>query len=96
MTTITTEHGFKIEFNEQKHVYIHDNQYVVGMSTILGHLASPKLEGWKLNNEIKYIKKEMERQGISIEKIALISGVYIVGSLVLLLVFRNKLQPVKL
>ena len=69
MTTITTEHGFKIEFNEEKHVYIHDNQYVVGMSTILGHLASPKLEGWKLNNEIKYIKKEMERQGISIEKI---------------------------
>ncbi len=35
-------------------------------------------------------------KGISIENIALISGVYIVGSLVLLLFFRNKLQPVKL
>jgi len=34
-------------------------------------------------------------KGISIENIALISGAYIVGSLVLLLIFRNKLEPVK-
>ncbi len=34
-------------------------------------------------------------QGFSIENIALISGAYIVVSLVLLLIFRNKLQPVK-
>ena len=34
-------------------------------------------------------------KGISIENIALISGAYIIGSLVLLLIFRNKLEPVK-
>ena len=39
MTIITTEHGHKIEFNEDKHVYIHNDQYVVGMSTLLGKLA---------------------------------------------------------
>ena len=66
---IVTEHGKTIEFNKEKHVYIHKNQYVVGMSTILGHLASPKLEDWKLYNEINYIKKEMEKHGIPIEKI---------------------------
>ncbi len=35
---IVTEHGYNIEFNSEKHVYIHDNNYVVGMSTILGKL----------------------------------------------------------
>ena len=69
MATITTEHGYKIEFNEEKHVYIHDNNYIVGMSTILGKLASPMLENWKISNQINAIKQEMERQGISIDKI---------------------------
>ena len=69
MTTIKTEHGFKIEFNQEKHVYIHDNNYVVGMSTILGKLASPMLENWKIANQVNAIKQEMERQGISIDKI---------------------------
>ena len=69
MTTITTEHGHKIEFNEEKHVYIHNNEYVVGMSTILGKLASPMLENWKISNQVNAIKQEMERQGISIDKI---------------------------
>ena len=41
MATIITEHGHQIEFNQEKHVYIHNDQYVVGMSTILGKLASP-------------------------------------------------------
>ena len=50
---IVTEHGHQVEFNAEKHVYIHNNNYVVGMSTILGKLASPKLEDWKLSNEIK-------------------------------------------
>ena len=27
MATITTEHGHKIEFNQEKHVYIHNNEY---------------------------------------------------------------------
>ena len=63
MTTITTEHGHKIEFNEDKHVYIHNDQYVVGMSTLLGKLASPMLENWKISNMVNAIKKEMERQG---------------------------------
>jgi len=69
MTTITTEHGHKIEFNEEKHVYIHNNEYVVGMSTILGKLASPQLENWKISNMVNAIKKEMERQEIPLDKI---------------------------
>ena len=69
MTTIKTEHGHKIEFNQEKHVYIHNNEYVVGMSTILGKLASPMLENWKIANQVNAIKQEMERQGISIDKI---------------------------
>ena len=69
MALVTTEHGFKIEFNQEKHVYIHNDQYVVGMSTILGKLASPMLENWKIANQVKAIKEEMERQGISIDKI---------------------------
>ena len=35
-------------------------------------------------------------QGFSIENIALISGIYIVTSLALLLIFRNNIEPVKL
>ena len=66
---IVTEHGHKVEFNQEKHVYIHKNEYVVGMSTILGKLASPMLENWKIANQVNAIKKEMERQGISIDKI---------------------------
>ena len=69
MTTITTEHGHKIEFNEEKHVYIHNNEYVVGMSTILGKLASPQLENWKISNMVNAIKLEMERQEIPLDKI---------------------------
>ena len=69
MTTITTEHGHKIEFNQEKHVYIHNNEYVVGMSTLLGKLASPMLENWKISNMVNAIKKEMERQEIPIDKI---------------------------
>ena len=58
MTIITTEHGHKIEFNEDKHVYIHNDQYVVGMSTLLGKLASPMLENWKISNMVNAIKKK--------------------------------------
>ena len=66
---IVTEHGKTIEFNKEKHVYIHNNQYIVGMSTILGKLASPMLENWKIANQVNAIKKEMERHGIPIDKI---------------------------
>ena len=66
---IVTEQGKKVEFNQEKHVYIHNNEYVVGMSTILGKLASPMLENWKINNMVNAIKKEMERQEIPIDKI---------------------------
>ena len=69
MTIITTEHGHQIEFNEEKHVYIHNNDYVVGMSTLLGKLASPQLENWKISNMVNAIKKEMERQEIPLDKI---------------------------
>ena len=69
MTTITTEHGHKIEFNQEKHVYIHNDQYVVGMSTLLGKLASPMLENWKISNMVNAIKTEMQRQEIPIDKI---------------------------
>ena len=54
---IVTEHGHKVEFNKEKHVYIHQNEYVVGMSTILEKLASPALENWKIVNQVNYIKK---------------------------------------
>ena len=64
-----TEHGHTIEFNEEKHVYIHNNEYVVGMSTLLGKLASPQLENWKISNMVNAIKKEMERQEIPLDKI---------------------------
>ena len=63
------EHGHTITFNQEKHVYIHNNEYVVGMSTILGKLASPMLENWKINNQINAIKLEMEKQGIALDKI---------------------------
>ena len=66
---IVTEHGHQVEFNAEKHVYIHNNNYVVGMSTILGKLASPMLENWKIANQVNAIKKEMERHGIPIDKI---------------------------
>src|SRR5210317_1395309 len=69
MTTITTEHGHQIEFNEEKHVYIHNNEYVVGMSTILGKLASPQLENWKISNMVNAIKQEMQKQEIPLDKI---------------------------
>ena len=63
------EHGHTITFNQEKHVYIHNNEYVVGMSTILGKLASPMLENWKINNQVNAIKLEMEKQGIALDKI---------------------------
>ena len=66
---ITTEHGHQVEFNEEKHVYIHNNEYVVGMSTLLGKLASPMLENWKISNIVNAIKQEMERQEIPLDKI---------------------------
>jgi hypothetical protein len=66
---IVTEQGKTIEFNKEKHVYIHNNQYIVGMSTILGKLASPMLENWKIANQVNAIKKEMERHNIPIDKI---------------------------
>ena len=50
--------GHKVEFNQEKHVYIHKNEYVVGMSTILGKLASPMLENWKIANQVNAIKKK--------------------------------------
>ena len=56
---IVTEHGHKVEFNQEKHVYIHQNEYVVGMSTILGKLASHMLENCKIANQLNDIKKEM-------------------------------------
>ena len=64
-----TEHGHTIEFNEEKHVYIHNNEYVVGMSTLLGKLASPMLENWKISQQVNAIKTEMEREGIPIDQI---------------------------
>ena len=48
--TVKLENGHTITFDEDKHVYIHNNEYVVGMSTLLGKLASPALEAWKVNS----------------------------------------------
>ena len=55
---IVTEHGHKVEFDKEKHVYIHENQYMVGMSTLIGKLASPALENWKIANQVNAIKKK--------------------------------------
>ena len=69
MTTIKLEHGHTITFNSESHKYIKDNEYIVGMSTILSKLASPMLENWKINNMVNAIKKEMERNEIPLDKI---------------------------
>ena len=70
MTKAThTEHGHRIYFDEDKHVYVKDGEYVVGMSTLLGKLASPALEAWKVNSQVNAIKSEMEKQGIPLDKI---------------------------
>ena len=50
--TVKLENGHTITFDEDKHVYIHNNEYVVGMSTLLGKLASPALEAWKVNTQV--------------------------------------------
>ena len=60
------EHGHTIEFNEEKHVYIHNNEYVVGMSTLLGKLASPMLENWKISQQVNAIKTEIDILAIGI------------------------------
>tara|TARA_R100001079_G_scaffold110900_1_gene88264 strand:+ start:873 stop:1640 length:768 start_codon:yes stop_codon:yes gene_type:complete len=67
--TVKLENGHTIIFDEDKHVYIHNNEYVVGMSTLLNKLASPALEAWKVNSQVNAIKKEMELQGIPLDKI---------------------------
>ena len=64
-----TEHGHTILFDNDKHVYIKDGEYIVGMSTLLNKLASPALEAWKVNTQVNAIKKEMEKQGIPLDKI---------------------------
>ena len=61
MTIVNTEHGHTVEFNQEKHVYIHNNEYIVGTSTILGKLASPMLENWKINNQVNALKDEMDK-----------------------------------
>ena len=67
--TVKLENGHTIIFDEDKDVYIHNNEYVVGMSTLLNKLASPALEAWKVNSQVNAIKKEMELQGIPLDKI---------------------------
>jgi len=67
--TVKLENGHTITFDENKHVYIHNDEYVVGMSTLLGKLASPALEAWKVNSQVSAIKSEMEKQDIPLDKI---------------------------
>ena len=67
--TVKTEHGHTVIFDDDKHVYVKNGEYVVGMSTLLGKLASPALEAWKVNSQVNAIKKEMEKQGIPLDKI---------------------------
>ena len=67
--TVKTEHGHTVIFDDDKHVYVKDGEYVVGMSTLLGKLASPALEAWKVNSQVNAIKVEMEKQGIPLDKI---------------------------
>ena len=67
--TVKTEHGHTVIFDDDKHVYVKNGEYVVGMSTLLNKLASPALEAWKVNSQVNAIKKEMEKQGIPLDKI---------------------------
>jgi|TARA_Y100000389_G_scaffold55918_1_gene51829 hypothetical protein len=67
--TVKLEHGHTVTFDDNKHVYIHNGEYVVGMSTLLGKLASPALEAWKVNTQVSSIKQEMEKQGIALDTI---------------------------
>jgi len=66
---VKLENGHTITFDHDKHVYIHNNEYVVGMSTLLSKLASPALENWKISSQVNAIKTEMEKQSIPLDKI---------------------------
>ena len=66
------EHNVTITFDSNAHRYIKDQQYVVGMSSILKYLSAPALEGWKLATRTNKIKQQMQNENIPpdvIEKI---------------------------
>ena len=82
-----------------------------GLANVLGSSTWAEIYGVKFIGSIKALTTSLMvfstafgtalfgiliDQGFSIEGIALIGATYIVGSLVLLLIFRKKLEPVKL
>ena len=82
-----------------------------GLANVLGSSTWAEIYGVKFIGSIKALTTAfmvfstafgtavfglMIDQGFSIENIAFISGIYIVISLALLLIIRNKLEPIKL
>ena len=60
----TLEHGHKIIFDPDSHRYVKDNQYIIGMSSVLGYLSAPALENWKRAQLTNAVKESMEQEEI--------------------------------
>ncbi len=58
------EHGHKLIFDPDAHRYIKDNQYIVGMSSILKYLSAPQLENWKKAQLMNAVKFALENADI--------------------------------
>ena len=58
------EHGHKIIFDPDAHRYIKDNQYIVGMSSVLKYLSAPQLENWKKAQLMNAVKVALENADI--------------------------------
>ena len=58
------EHGHKIIFDPDAHRYIKDNQYIVGMSSVLKYLSAPQLENWKKAQLMNAVKFALENADI--------------------------------
>ena len=63
------EHGHKIIFDPDSHRYVKDNQYVVGMSSILKYLSAPQLENWKRAQLLNAVKIQLENEDVPLDTI---------------------------
>ena len=61
------EHGHKIIFDSDSHRYVKDNQYIIGLTSILKYLSAPQLENWKMAQLTNAVKQSMEQEEIPID-----------------------------
>ena len=54
------EHGHKIIFDSDSHRYVKDNQYIIGLTSILKYLSAPRLENWKINQLTEAMQYQMK------------------------------------